>query len=188
MRCISTIPIPIPIAMGMTMAMLWGVLFFPVKHACAFEIATRYAAIFYHDQAALKKFNRSLYMGRLSSRVPKTARETLEDEVAAKIDFIVEKTMAVLDMYPPKLRFSIVIHPDPGHVQQDFKKLYQVDVNYIAFYSPSENQVFFSADNARLRVVAHEIGHVVVENYFIISPPQHLHEVLAQYAEMNITD
>ncbi len=182
MRCIS------PIAMGMTMAILWGVLFFPVKNARAFEIDSRYAAIVYHDQAALKKFNRSLYMGRLSSQVQENDQDTLEDEVAAKINFIVEKTMAVLDMFPPNLRFSIVIHPNAGYVQQDFKKLYQVDVNYIAFYSPSENQVFFSADNGRLRVVAHEIGHVVVENYFIISPPQHLHEVLAQYAEMHITD
>ncbi|MEE4364567.1 MAG: hypothetical protein V2J08_11575 [Desulfotignum sp.] len=178
----------IAITMGMTMAMLWGMLFFPQKNALAYEISSRYAAIIYNDQAALKKFNRSLYMGRLSSQVPKTGQETLEDEVAAKINFIVEKTMAVLDMFPPNLQFSIVIHPDPGHVQQDFKKLYQVDVNYIAFYAPAENQVFFSADNARLRVVAHEIGHVVVENYFIISPPQHLHEVLAQYSETHITD
>ncbi len=182
MRCFRLIPI------AMTMAMLWGMLFFPQKNALAYEIASRYATIIYHDQAALKKFNRTLYLGRLSSQIQNQGIDTIEDEVAAKINFIVEKTMAVLDMFPPELRFSLVIHPGTRQVQQDFKNLYQVDVNYIAFYAPAENRVFFSADNARLRVVAHEIGHVIVENYFIISPPQHIHEVLAQYAETHITD
>jgi len=37
-------------------------------------------------------------------------------------------------------------------------------------------------------VLAHEIGHVVVENYFTISPPQRIHEVLAQFAERHVTD
>jgi hypothetical protein len=178
MRCLSPI----------SLAVCLGFLLFFSQPCDAYEIASRYATIIYHDRAALKKFNRSLYMGRLSAQIRKTDQHTLEDEVAAKINFVVEKTMAVLDMFPPELRFSITIHPGTRQVQQDFKKLYKIDVNYIAFYSPSENHVFFSADNGRLRVVAHEIGHVVVENYFIISPPQHLHEVLAQYAETHITD
>ncbi|HKK99147.1 MAG TPA: hypothetical protein VJ943_02775 [Desulfotignum sp.] len=184
MRCISLIAT----AVVMPMAVLWTMLLFPQKTALAYEVTSRYATIIYHDQAALKKFNRTLYMGRLSSRMPKQGVDTIEDEVAAKINFIVEKTMAVLDMQPPNLRFSLVIHPGTRQVQQDFKKLYKIDVNYIAFYSPSENRIFFSANNARLRVVAHEIGHVVVQNYFVISPPQHIHEVLAQYAETHITD
>ncbi|MCK5098348.1 MAG: hypothetical protein KAR45_09605, partial [Desulfobacteraceae bacterium] len=66
--------------------------------------------------------------------------------------------------------------------------IYNIDVKYIAFYSPSKNRVFYSADNAYLRVVAHEIGHVVAENYFTISPPQRIHEVMAQFAEKHVTD
>ena len=96
--------------------------------------------------------------------------------------------MFSLEMFPKKLGFSIVIQPDAREVQKDFRRLYGVDVNYIAFYSPSKNRVFYSADNGSLRVVAHEIGHVVVENYFTISPPQRIHEVLAQFAERHVTD
>jgi len=91
-------------------------------------------------------------------------------------------------MFPAKLKFNIVIHPSTKGVQKDFQRLYRKKVNYIAFYSPGKNTVFYSADNGRLRVVAHEIGHVVAENYFAISPPPKIHEVLAQYAESHITD
>jgi predicted Zn-dependent protease len=81
-----------------------------------------------------------------------------------------------------------VIHPSKEGVQEDFNRLYGIDVNYIAFYSPTQNIVFYSADNAELRVVAHEIGHVIAEHYFQVSPPSKIHEVLAQYAEKHVTE
>jgi hypothetical protein len=165
-----------------------GFLFFSPVGASAVDLESRYAVITYFDQNDLRRFNNELYMGRLKSRISRSSGDTIEDEVIAKINFIVEKVMATLDMFPTGLRFSIVIHPDVKQVHQDFYRLYHVDVDYIAFYSPSKNKVFYSAKDATLRVVAHEIGHVVAENYFTISPPQRIHEVMAQFAEMHVTD
>ncbi len=152
------------------------------------EVKSRYASIYYFDQNYLREFNKKLYMGKFSSTIRATGGDTIETEVAAKIDFVVEKAMKVLDMFPKNLKFSIVIRPTPTVVQNDFKRLYKVNVDYIAFYSPQKNRVFFSANQAKLKVVAHEIGHVVVENYFKVSPPQRIHEVMAQFAEAHITD
>jgi hypothetical protein len=154
----------------------------------AFEIQTEYAVIEYDSQKALKKFNNELYMGRFKYNLRIKNSDTIEDEVKNKIDFIVEKVMKVLKMYLPELKFRIIIHPSKRGVKEDFKRIYNINVNYIAFYSPSENTIFYSADNGSLNVVTHEIGHVVAENYFEISPPQNIHEVIAQYAEKHITD
>jgi len=165
-----------------------GVLLFFPLNSYSFELESRYATITYFDHDDLREFNYELYMGRLKSRIRKNRGDTIEDEVIAKINFIVEKVMSVLDMFPSQLKFSIMIHAGEKGVQQAFRKMYNVDVDYIAFYSPSENRVFYSADNAGLRVVAHEIGHVIAENYFTISPPQKIHEVMAQFAEKHITD
>ncbi len=164
-----------------------GILFcFPLD-CVAFEINSKYATITYFDKGDIRKFNKKLYMGRLQSQI-RGSGNTIESEVVAKIDFIVEKVRLVLDMFPPKFKFFIVIHPGVKEVQQDFRNIYNVNVGYIAFYSPSRNKVFFSANNAVLRVVAHEIGHCVAENYFVVSPPQRIHEVLAQFAEAHVTD
>ncbi len=154
----------------------------------AVDLESRYAVITFYDHDALRRFNDELYMGRLGSQMRRNTGETIEDEVISKIDFIVEKVMTALDMFLPDLKFSIVIHPDEKSVHKDFYEIYKVDVDYIAFFSPSKKTVFYSADNASLRVVAHEIGHVVAENYFPISPPQRIHEVMAQYAEQHVTD
>ncbi len=152
-------------------------------------IVSRYARISYPSRSVLKRFNKELYVGgRLLSMVKRKPVKNIEEEVAAKIDAIVERAMAALDMYPPDLQFSITILPEVSHVKAVFRKIYNVDVDYIAFYSPHLNHAFYSAKNGRLRVVCHEIGHVVVENYFQVSPPQKIHEVMAQYVEKHIND
>ncbi len=153
------------------------------------SIVSRYAKISYPNRSVLKRFNKELYVsGRLLSMIKRTPVKNIEEEVTAKIDAIVERAMAALDMYPQDLQFSITILPDTSYVKNVFRKIYNVDVDYIAFYSPHLNHAFYSANNARLRVVCHEIGHVVVENYFKVSPPQRIHEVMAQYVEKHIND
>ncbi len=163
-------------------------LFSPLKAADALVLKSRYATITYSDYNDLKEFNYELYMGRLRPQIKKTGADTIAEEVVAKINFIVEKVMIVLDMFPPRLRFSIVICPNAKQVQKHFHKIYDIDVDYMAFFSPSRNTVFYSADNANIRVVAHEIGHVVVAHYFKIPPPQRIHELLAQFAAKHVTD
>lgn len=161
----------------------WG------SQGLAIELESRYAVIHCEDPAALRRFNNELYLGgELRALARRQGSDSVEQEVVAKINVIVEKAMAVLDMYPAPLTFSIVILPDPKAVKKVFKEIYNVDVDYIAFYSPHLNRVFYSASNGRLRVVCHEIGHVVAENYFKVSPPQRIHEVLAQYVEKHIND
>lgn len=154
----------------------------------AVVLESRYATIKYFSADALDEFNDELYMGPLRHQLSGAHDGTLEGEVMAKIDLIFEKVMLAMDMYPPELRCTIVIHPDVDGVHDDFKALYGIDVGYIAFYSPSRNAAFYSAENTNLDVVSHEIGHVVAENYFVISPPQKIHELLAQYASAHVTD
>lgn len=152
------------------------------------ELNTRYATIVYENQGALRKFNKKLNMGSLNYLLAGEKNETVEDEVRNKIDLIIEKVETVLDMYPEDINFSITIFESTKGVQAEFQRLYRQEVEYIAFYAPTEDTVFYSAKNATLRVVSHEIGHVVAEKYFVVSPPVRIHEVLAQYAEMHITD
>ena len=156
--------------------------------AFGLELETRYATIQYPNIGTLRKFNGKLKMGSLGYLLSGKQNETVEDEVRNKVDVIVEKVRTVLDMFPRDMKFKIVICESTKGVQEEFKRIYRINVDYLAFYSPDENTVFYSAKNINLRVVSHEIGHMVVENYFVVSPPVKMHEVLAQYAEMHITD
>jgi len=113
---------------------------------------------------------------------------TVADEVLAKTDIIVEKVQIVLDMFPNTYHIRLVLLPDSDDVARVFKKRYGKNVNHIAYYSLSEKTIYISADDTRLRVLAHEIGHSVVDHFFKVRPPYNIHELMAQFAEKHVTD
>lgn len=113
---------------------------------------------------------------------------TIEDEVHAKVDIIVEKVEVVLDMFPKAINFNLVIVPTDREVAGIYKKNYGKKANHIAYYSLSQKTIYISADNTSLRVLAHEIGHMVVDHFFQVRPPYNIHELMAQFAEKHVTD
>jgi len=153
----------------------------------AAELNTKYAVINYKDDSQLRNFNQELYIGKLSYYLQGTA-QTFQDEIKQKIDVIIARVQTVLDMRPANLHFQIVILDTEKEVTETYKKLYSVETDFLAFYSISKNAVYVSIENANLKIISHEFGHAVVENYFDVSPPRKIHEVLAQFAEQHILD
>ncbi len=169
------------------------VFFFCFNHAgnnaYAREQKSRYVTLSYPSREVLQEFNENLQLNRkLSNAVRKKNVVTVADEVLAKADIIVEKVQVVLDMFPNKYRVRLVLLADSGDVARVYKQRYGKNVNHIAYYSLSEKTIYISADDTRLRVLAHEIGHSVVDHYFKVRPPYNIHELMAQFAEKHVTD
>jgi len=150
---------------------------------------SRYATIFCKDPGLLKEFNDNLYLGRnLSRMIKKKNLITVQDEVEAKIDIIVEKVEVVLDMFPDSLHFNLVLLPTAKDVSRVYKKNYGKSVNHIAYYSITQKTIYISVKDTRLKVLAHEIGHMVADRFFKVRPPYKVHELMAQFAEKHVTD
>ena len=150
---------------------------------------SRYATISCSDPALLKEFNDNLYLGRNLSRMLKRKNLiTIQDEVQAKVDIIVEKVEVVLDMFPDNLRFNLVLLPTARDVSKIYKKNYGKSVKHIAYYSITQKTIYISVDDTRLKVLAHEIGHMVADSFFEVRPPYKVHELMAQFAEKHVTD
>jgi Zn-dependent peptidase ImmA (M78 family) len=113
---------------------------------------------------------------------------TVEDEVLAKLDTLIEKAEVVLDMFPNNMHIHVVLLETSKEVSDIFRRKYRKKASHIAYYSLSEDTIYISVDDARLRVLAHEIGHAVVDHYFKIRPPYNIHELMAQFTEKHITD
>ncbi len=161
---------------------------FPATAFCK-EARGRYTTLRYSEPELLDEFNSSIRLNReLRYYVSKRNIVTVEDEVVAKIDTIIEKAEIVLDMFPENLHITVVLLESSGDVGRAFKEKYGKKANHIAFYSLSEDTIYISVDDARLRVLAHEIGHAIVDHFFKVRPPYNIHELMAQFAEKHITD
>lgn len=153
------------------------------------EQKSRYVTLVYGDKGVLREFNDNLRLNRkLGYAMRKKGVITSADEVLAKVDILIEKVQVVLDMFPDRYHIRLVIVPDSGDVAKIYKQKYGKRVRHIAYYSLSEKTIYISADDTNIRVLAHEVGHSVIDHYFKVRPPYNIHELMAQFAEKHVTD
>lgn len=163
-------------------------LFFPLSVSYGLELETKYATVVYDKEELVKHFNSEVRLGGLSYLLRNKSAITVEDETKNKIDVIVERVQSILDMFPKSLKFKIVLYRSDTEVRNIYKLLYGKNVDFISFYSPGIKTVFISVGDINLTVLAHELAHVVLDFYFVNSPPVRVHEVLAQYVEAHLFD
>jgi hypothetical protein len=156
--------------------------------AAAIEIKSQYAVIIFNDAELLKTFNNTLFISRFKYLLKEKRPMTVEEEVMDKIDLITAKVEQILEMFPPNLQYTITLCENMDQVRDLLTAMHNKDWKRPGFYSPSNDTVYLSARNGRINVVAHEVGHVVVEKYFKVRPPVKIHELLAQFAEKNINE
>ncbi|HMK50680.1 MAG TPA: hypothetical protein VK435_11555 [Thermodesulfovibrionales bacterium] len=154
----------------------------------ASELKSRYTTIIYSSDDQVRRFNKEMSLGSLSYLLRNKASITAADEAANKLDVLIERVETVLEMYPKELRFNVILLSSESEVQDVFRRKYGRTVDYIAFYSPRDKTIYLSVRDVELGVLAHEIGHVVVDFYYGISTPTKIHEVLAQYVETHLKD
>jgi hypothetical protein len=148
----------------------------------------KYVTLKYGSQEVLRSFDDQIYLGRSLRSMMQKNTVTVQDEVLAKVDLVVEKAETVLDMFPNKLHFTLILLPDSDGVSRVFYQNYHKRVNYLSFYSLSQKAIYISVDDANIHILAHEIGHAIVDHYFKVRPPYNIHELMAQFVEKHITD
>jgi len=111
-----------------------------------------------------------------------------EEKVANKIDILIRKTRRVLDMYPAAFKINIKIYNTQEGLNGNYKEIFEEDANYKAFYVHKFKTIYTSANNLSESVLAHEIGHSVIDSYFTVPPPPKIRELLACYVDLHLRD
>ena len=160
----------------------------PCSIVSAFELTCQYATIYYEREDILRQFNNQLSFGRISYLLRNKTNTTTQDEVKNKVDVLIERVEAILDMHPDDFRIRVVILPSTADIKKAIKSTSSKDADLVAFYTPRGKTVYVSVSDIRLGVLAHEFGHAVVDAYFVVGPPAKIHEVMAQYVEIHLYD
>jgi hypothetical protein len=152
------------------------------------ELKTRYATILYQNEDHLRRFNKEIPLGSLSYLLRGKKSITTDDEIRNKIDVLIERVEAILEMFPKDLKFSLSLLSSDDEVQGVYRSKYARNADYIAFYSPGDRTIFVSVKDIDTGILAHEIAHVIIDLYYGMSTPTKIHEVLAQYVETHLRD
>jgi hypothetical protein len=127
---------------------------------------TRFTEIYYENDDDMREF-----LWRISGR--EVDVYTYPGFAKSNIDRIVEKVQSLLDMYPEEFKVAIYLRP-------------RYDKGHIAFYSEDANSITAYADRVTQNVIAHEISHAVIYDYFPVPPPKKAQEILSQYVDRHL--
>lgn len=111
-----------------------------------------------------------------------------EERLANKIDIIARKAKKILDMHPEGLHVNIRVYKKEKELWETYEDIFNEKKDHKAFYIHKFETVYISLNNVSESVLAHEIGHALVDNYFAVLPPAKIRELLACYVDVHLKD
>ncbi|NLE64522.1 MAG: hypothetical protein GX606_01235 [Elusimicrobia bacterium] len=93
----------------------------------------------------------------------------------------------ILDMQLYSYKGTIKVAANGTQLKDVYRRLYgKESFSDKGFYVSETNTIYIAAGDFTKEILGHEIGHVIVGNYFVVQPPAKVHEVLAGYIEYQI--
>jgi len=116
------------------------------------------------------------------------AISSAEEKVSYRMDVLLERVERVLDIYPPKVSVNVRIYKTRGDLSEAYYNIMGVRGDYKSFYVNKLQTIYISEQDMDDSIMAHEIGHVVVDHYFNVIPSEKIREMLATYVDLHLED
>jgi hypothetical protein len=114
-------------------------------------------------------------------------RSSGQSDLGEAVDALFKRVQVILDMPMPKLRVEIQIHRDEREVAQAFRQITGGSSNAPSFYWKRTNTIHTQPESLTVGMLAHEMGHCIIDHYFAIQPPPKIAEMLCQYVDMEVS-
>lgn len=115
-----------------------------------------------------------------------------EEKIRYQLDAIFRHAQAILDMRPANIHINIKIFRTRMNVGEEYIKIFgsvMPDMeNLKAFYVNKYNTIYTSEEDISDSVIAHEMGHAIVDHYFAVIPPEKVRELLASYVDLHLAE
>jgi len=152
---------------------------------------SKHCTIRYDDPDQLENFARKIRPSAINRTLNqlflgKTSQSD-ETKLGEFLDELFKRVQLVLDMPMPKLNVEIKIHRDINEVHTMYTQLTGRSSDAPSFYWKKTNTIHIQSDSLTIGMLAHEMGHAILDHYFAIQPPEKIAEMLCQYVDKEIT-
>ncbi len=155
-------------------------------------IKSIYFIVKYKPDANLKKIEKKLRRRHFfvsGLKKPKSFGATIEQKIAYRLDRLMKRAQEILAMNPKNMRrVYIYIFKKRKDVIKAYYKLTGKKVRIKSFYTHRYKTIIISEKDISDSILAHEIGHVIVDHYFLIKPPPKVRELLSNYVDLHLEE
>jgi hypothetical protein len=112
----------------------------------------------------------------------------MEERIGYRMDLILEQVKKVLDIYPVSTDIKVKIFKRRKDLQDEYCRITMRRSPVRSFYVHQYHTIYTSEADINDSVVAHEMGHAVVDHFFQAMPSEKVGEMLATYVDLHLED
>lgn len=149
-----------------------------------------YFTVYHEPDVNLKRV-----LNRLSTRgipqeknPPSYAFGGLEAKVAYRLDRIFSRAKEILGATPAGVHINIRIFKNRKGLNDKYCLLSRRSDSCKSFYVYRYNTIYTSEQDITDSLIAHEMAHALIDNYFSTTPPEEMAEILATNVDLHLDD
>jgi len=153
-------------------------------------IESVYFTISHKPAANLKKVERKLRQRRfyVSGEMKRPSSSAVEEKIAYRMDILFNKAKDVLNMKPRVEKINVMVFKNRRELNNEYYKIFKDKRDIVSFYVFKHNTIYTNESDISDTVMAHEMGHAIVDHYFVMRPPERIREVLSKYVDEHLDD
>jgi len=111
---------------------------------------------------------------------------SMEDRLKARIEIILLRVEDILGMTPTDFHVKIRVFKTRRQMNDAYNDMFNDGSNFKSFYMHYFRSVYTNEQDFLDSVMAHELGHAVIDHYFSMPPPSKMAELMATYVDAHL--
>lgn len=162
-----------------------------VGYAASIKIETKYTIMYFNTIPDMRKFSSSvdfpskIKIGVLFST---PTDDRVRRHLVNKVDRLFRKAQAILGMRKRMPKVKVRVFSNKNQLQKKYFNLFKKKNNPRGWYIYRFNTVYLNVKDVHEGMLAHELGHAIIDNYLSVKPPRATAEILAKYVDIHLFD
>jgi len=153
------------------------------------KIVTRHTRLVFNSTDDVVKFNAAINFpsgSSFASLFGASKSTNVQQELVRKVDLLFEKVQLILDMRKEMRKIRIKLFSNRQQLRQAYIKIYGRDSGVRGWYVYDFNTVYLNVSEVHEGMLAHELGHAIIDNFLTVRPPRATAEILARYVDKHL--
>ncbi|GAH26286.1 unnamed protein product [marine sediment metagenome] len=154
------------------------------------SVDTQYFTICYHSDDDLlvfvEKFNLALSSQLASNYSSADTFKTPGERIADLVNALFLKVSDILGIHLYSYHGKIKLCKTHDELSNLYYHYFKSPLAAEAFYFKDKESIYIALPTVELSILGHEMGHAIMCNYFAVTPPIRLQEILAKYIEYSL--
>lgn len=176
----------------------FGVLILSVVVLCGtasagsfYKIETKHVTFLFNTENDAMVFRREINYpssNSLAGLFGGTDKGDNQRKLIRNVDLLFEKVQSILDMKKKMGKVRVRVFSNKGQLCEAYEKIFHGKCNVRGWYLYEFNTVYLNVKDVHEGMLAHELGHAIIDHYLDVRPPRATAEILAKYVDQHLFD